>query len=255
MGAPASALRSRDTPPKVVDAGGRTGLVPVPKEQPPRKLSGAATIPRWTLERGAAAVADGIAISGERTEGARDRRGRGPCSRRAVTSGRRRESGIDDRRPGDAAACAASGARRPDGPSPATTCRCSIRPAPKEHLRAAAGLFDVSHMGQIALRAALGRARGRRRGAGAAGADGRGRACAEGRQRYGLFTDDAGGILDDLMFANRGDHLFLVVNAACKAADLGASRGRARRGLRGRAARPRADGAAGAEGRGGAGAS
>ena len=36
---------------------------------------------------------------------------------------------------------------------------------------------------------------------------------AEGRQRYAVFTNDAGGILDDLMVANRGDHLFLVVNA------------------------------------------
>jgi aminomethyltransferase len=42
----------------------------------------------------------------------------------------------------------------------------------------------------------------------------------EGRQRYGFFTDENGGILDDLMFANRGDHLFVVVNAACKGADI-----------------------------------
>jgi aminomethyltransferase len=42
---------------------------------------------------------------------------------------------------------------------------------------------------------------------------------AAGRQRYALFTNDAGGILDDLMVANRGDHLFMVVNAACKAGD------------------------------------
>ena len=89
----------------------------------------------------------------------------------------------------------------------------------KEHLhcRAAAGLFDVSHMGQVVLRAAdpdvaksgleklipqdvLG--------------------LGEGRQRYGFFTNDAGGIEDDLMFANRGDHLFVVVNAACKDADV-----------------------------------
>ena len=41
-----------------------------------------------------------------------------------------------------------------------------------------------------------------------------------GRQRYGMFTNDTGGILDDLMFANRGDHLFVVVNAACKVADI-----------------------------------
>ena len=39
----------------------------------------------------------------------------------------------------------------------------------------------------------------------------------EGRQRYGLFTNEAGGILDDLMFANRGDHLFVVVNAGLQA--------------------------------------
>ena len=42
----------------------------------------------------------------------------------------------------------------------------------------------------------------------------------ENRQRYGFFTNDAGGILDDLMLANRGDHMFVVVNAACKGADI-----------------------------------
>src|SRR5262249_34696972 len=40
----------------------------------------------------------------------------------------------------------------------------------------------------------------------------------EGRQRYALFTNAAGGILDDLMVGNGGDHLMLVVNAACKTA-------------------------------------
>jgi aminomethyltransferase len=44
-------------------------------------------------------------------------------------------------------------------------------------------------------------------------------ALAPGRQRYALFTNELGGILDDLMVANYGDHLFLVVNAACKAED------------------------------------
>src|SRR5262249_40427427 len=44
-------------------------------------------------------------------------------------------------------------------------------------------------------------------------------AIAPGRQRYALFTNPDGGLLDDLMVANFGDHLFLVVNAACKAAD------------------------------------
>ena len=90
----------------------------------------------------------------------------------------------------------------------------------KEHLhtRAAAGLFDVSHMGQVILRPEAGMA------ALCAGfeammpVDVAG--LAEGRQRYGLFTNALGGILDDLMFANRGDHLFVVVNAACKAADI-----------------------------------
>ena len=41
-----------------------------------------------------------------------------------------------------------------------------------------------------------------------------------GQQRYTQFTNDAGGILDDLMVTSTGDHLLLVVNAACKDADL-----------------------------------
>ena len=89
--------------------------------------------------------------------------------------------------------------------------------AEHSHTRARAGLFDVSHMGQVILR----------------GTDPTTTALAlealipmdvlglpEGRQRYGLFLNGGGGILDDLMFANRGDHLFLVVNAACKAEDI-----------------------------------
>ena len=90
----------------------------------------------------------------------------------------------------------------------------------KEHLhtRAAAGLFDVSHMGQIALKAKSGRVED------AALALERLVpqdivAVAPGRQRYAQFTNDDGGILDDLMVANFGDHLFLVVNAACKIVD------------------------------------
>ena len=91
----------------------------------------------------------------------------------------------------------------------------------KEHLhtRSAAGLFDVSHMGQVVVRPKSGRIED------AAAAlerlipmDVIG--LGEGRQRYGLFTNDAGGILDDLMFAHLGDHLFVVVNAACKADDI-----------------------------------
>ena len=89
----------------------------------------------------------------------------------------------------------------------------------KEHLhcRAAAGLFDVSHMGQVIL----------------SGASWEAVALAfetlipmdvlgleDGRQRYGFFTNDAGGIEDDLMFARRGNDLFVVVNAGCKVADI-----------------------------------
>jgi aminomethyltransferase len=90
----------------------------------------------------------------------------------------------------------------------------------KEHLhtRQKAGLFDVSHMGQMVLRA--------RSGAPEDAALALERAVpqdilalAVGRQRYAQFTDVHGGILDDLMVANFGDHLFLVVNAACKDAD------------------------------------
>jgi len=90
----------------------------------------------------------------------------------------------------------------------------------KEHLhtRTQAGLFDVSHMGQIRLRPKSGKVED------AAKALERLVpqdivALAPGRQRYAQFTNPAGGILDDLMVANFGDHLFLVVNAACKAED------------------------------------
>jgi aminomethyltransferase len=90
----------------------------------------------------------------------------------------------------------------------------------KEHLhtRAAAGLFDVSHMGQIRLRPKSGDL------ADAALALEKLvpqdiLSLAPHRQRYALFTNERGGILDDLMVANFGDHLFLVVNAACKEQD------------------------------------
>ena len=85
-----------------------------------------------------------------------------------------------------------------------------------EHLytRAKASLFDVSHMGQVridgtgAARALEALVPGDIVGLGAS------------RMRYTLFTDETAGILDDLMVTNRGDHLFLVVNAACKADDI-----------------------------------
>jgi aminomethyltransferase len=90
----------------------------------------------------------------------------------------------------------------------------------KEHLhtRTAAGLFDVSHMGQVILRPKGSIEDLKLAFEGLMPVDVLG--LAEGRQRYGLFTNDAGGILDDLMFTNRGDHLYVVVNAACKAADI-----------------------------------
>ncbi|MCW1918449.1 glycine cleavage system aminomethyltransferase GcvT [Rhodobacter sp. KR11] len=90
----------------------------------------------------------------------------------------------------------------------------------KEHLatRAGAGLFDVSHMGQVILRPKTSLAELCLAFESLVPADVLD--LGVGRQRYGLFTDAKGGILDDLMFANRGDHLFVVVNAACKAADI-----------------------------------
>src|SRR5215467_3373159 len=90
----------------------------------------------------------------------------------------------------------------------------------KEHLhtRSAAGLFDVSHMGQIALRPRSGRIEDAARALEAlVPADVL--SLGVGRQRYTLFTNDTGGVLDDLMVSNLGDHLLLVVNAARKTAD------------------------------------
>jgi len=83
------------------------------------------------------------------------------------------------------------------------------------HCRAQAALFDVSHMGQATLT-----------GAAAAAAlerlvPGDMLGLKPGRQRYTLLTNEAGGILDDLMVANLGnDRLFLVVNASRKDVDL-----------------------------------
>lgn len=86
----------------------------------------------------------------------------------------------------------------------------------KEHLhtRAAAGLFDVSHMGQVTLRG----------GAAAAALEklvpGDLQALAPGRMRYTMLLNPAGGILDDVMVTRSGDGLFVIVNAACKDADI-----------------------------------
>jgi len=86
--------------------------------------------------------------------------------------------------------------------------------AEHHHTRTAAGLFDVSHMGQLRLS-----------GPDAAAAfeslmpvDVIGLGLH--KQRYGLLLNDEGGIIDDLMFVNRGDDLFVIVNGACKHGDL-----------------------------------
>jgi len=86
--------------------------------------------------------------------------------------------------------------------------------AEHHHTRTAAGLFDVSHMGQLRLV-----------GPDAAAAfetlvpvDVIG--LGVGKQRYGLLLNDEGGIIDDLMFVNRGDDLFVIVNGACKVGDI-----------------------------------
>ncbi len=86
--------------------------------------------------------------------------------------------------------------------------------AEHHHTRNAAGLFDVSHMGQLRL----------------AGPDAAAAfeslmpvdviGLGVNKQRYGLLLTDEGTIIDDLMFVNRGDHLFVVVNGACKAGDI-----------------------------------
>ncbi|MDD5334014.1 MAG: glycine cleavage system aminomethyltransferase GcvT [Rhodoferax sp.] len=86
--------------------------------------------------------------------------------------------------------------------------------AEHHHTRSAAGLFDVSHMGQLRL----------------VGADAA--AALEsllpvdvidlpvGKQRYGLLLNDAGGIIDDLMFFKREADIFVIVNGACKVGDI-----------------------------------
>ena len=82
------------------------------------------------------------------------------------------------------------------------------------HTRTKAGLFDVSHMGQLRLH-----------GANPAAAletlvPGDIQALKPWRTRYTLLTNDLGGVLDDLMVTNLEDHLFLIVNAATKDADI-----------------------------------
>jgi aminomethyltransferase len=86
--------------------------------------------------------------------------------------------------------------------------------AEHRHTRESAGLFDVSHMGQLRLAGP---------DAGAAfeslmPVDVIG--LPQGKQRYGLLLSDQGTVIDDLMFVNRGNDLFVVVNGACKVGDI-----------------------------------
>ena len=85
-----------------------------------------------------------------------------------------------------------------------------------EHLwtRSQAGLFDVSHMGQLtfhgtnvdrALETLL---------------PGELQLLKDGRLRYSMLLDEEGGIVDDLMATRRGDHFYVVVNGATKAGDI-----------------------------------
>ncbi len=86
-----------------------------------------------------------------------------------------------------------------------------------EHLatRAGAGLFDVSHMGQVTIAADDPAALLEKLVPGDIGGLGL------GRTRYSVFTNESGGIQDDLMISRlSADTLYLVVNAACKQADF-----------------------------------
>ena len=86
--------------------------------------------------------------------------------------------------------------------------------AEHSHTRTAASLFDVSHMGQVALRGADPAAALERLVPGDIAG------LAPDRMRYTQLTNPRGGIIDDLMVTNAGDHLFLVINAARRDADL-----------------------------------
>ncbi len=86
--------------------------------------------------------------------------------------------------------------------------------AEHRHCRNAAALFDVSHMGQVRVRGeGADEAFERLVPADLAGLD-------EGQLRYTVFTNEAGGVLDDLIVGRVADGLFVVVNAGCRDADL-----------------------------------
>lgn len=82
------------------------------------------------------------------------------------------------------------------------------------HCREQAGLFDVSHMGQVELRGDAVAAELEKL------VPSNIEGLAAGKARYTVLTNDQGGILDDLIVANAGDHLFLVVNASMRDQDI-----------------------------------
>src|SRR3954452_15106450 len=82
------------------------------------------------------------------------------------------------------------------------------------HCRQAAALFDVSHMGQVRVAGAEAATRFERL------VPGNIQGLKPGQGRYTLFTTDEGGILDDPIVSTAGDHLFAVVNAGGREADL-----------------------------------
>ncbi len=92
--------------------------------------------------------------------------------------------------------------------------------AEHQHTRTAAGLFDVSHMGQVRLTAKGGKPRQEAARALEALVPAALQDLEPGRMRYTQFTNETGGILDDLMVTAMGDHLGLVVNAGCKDGDI-----------------------------------
>ena len=91
--------------------------------------------------------------------------------------------------------------------------------AEHQHTRSKASLFDVSHMGQVAISGTDRVAELERLvPADIAGIQ-------SGRARYTMLTNDQGGIIDDLMVTNADDYLFLVVNASRRDVDLARLRG------------------------------
>src|SRR5262249_3898956 len=91
------------------------------------------------------------------------------------------------------------------------------------HTRAAAGLFDISHMGQIVMRSMAGRMEDAPRALETlVPTDVIG--IAAGRQRYALFTNAAGGGFDGLLVGHPGDHLVLLVHTPCQTARFAPTR-------------------------------